>query len=114
VTSASAAACLRSARELLSHLISRLGRAGLTAASTRPGLLAALDQHIAAVRDALGDGWRIPSVTALAGYAAGLRDRAAEHRWEVPAADEVEWTFAPWPVLRIVAVCALADQAGAA
>lgn len=94
--------------------MSWLGRGGLAAASVRPGLLAAVDQHIAAVRDVLTDGWRIPSITALAAYAAGLRDRAAEHRWKVPASDEVDWTFAPWPVLRIVAVCALATQAGAA
>ena len=92
--------------------MARLGLGGLAAAASRPGLLAAVDQHAAAVRDTLSDGWRLPSAAALAGYAAGLRDRAAEHRWVVPVAEEVDWSFAEWPVVRLVAVCALARQAG--
>jgi hypothetical protein len=114
VTSAFAAARVRAAREHLVHLASRLGRGGIAAAHSRPGLLAALDQHTAAIRDRLGDGWRVPSAAALAGYAAGLRDRAAEHSWTVPSSDEIDWAFAEWPVLRFVAVCALAREAGVA
>jgi hypothetical protein len=105
---------LRAARDYLIRLVTQLGRAGLAAAAARPGLLAALDQHRAAVRDVLTDGWRIPSATALAAYATGLRDRGAEHCWAVPREDEVDWTFADWPVLRLLAVCALAREAGIA
>jgi hypothetical protein len=113
VTSAPAAR-LRAASEHLRQLASRLGRAGLAAASSRPGLLAALDQHRAAVRDTLGDGWRVPTAAALAGYAAGVRDWATEHRWVVPTVDEIDWANASWPVLRLVAVCDLAGDAGVA
>jgi hypothetical protein len=83
VTSASAAR-LRAAREHLVHLVSRLGRGGISAARSRPGLLAAPD------------------------------DRAAEHSWTAPSADEIDWSFAEWPVLRLLAVCALARESGVA
>ncbi len=114
MTSSSATAHLRAAREHLVQLICRFGRGGLAAAAARPWLLAAVDQHRAAIRDTLGDGWRLPSVAALAGYAAGLRDRGVEHLWSVPDTKEFDWTFADWPVVRMLAVCSLAREAGVA
>jgi hypothetical protein len=37
-----------------------LGTAGMAAARQVPALLAILDQHAAAVRDSVGDGWAVP------------------------------------------------------
>lgn len=114
VTSAPGAARRPAARQFLTDLAALLGRGGLAVAAATPGLLAAIDQHAAAIRDTIGDGWRVPGAAALAGYAQGLRDRGAAHLWEVPSADQVHWPTAEWPVLRLVAVCALARQAGIA
>jgi len=111
-SAASAAARLRAARQHLTDLVSRLGNGGLAAAAAMPALRGAIDQHAAAIRDTISDGWRVPGVAALAGYAAGMRDRGSEHCWQVPAAEDVHWPTADWPVLRLVAVCWLARQAG--
>lgn len=99
---------LAAARAALAELAHRLGTPGLAAAATRPGLLAEVDQHAAALRDLLGDGVRPPSPIALAGYAEGLRDTAADLGWQVPTADGADWARAPWLLVRLVAVCQLA------
>lgn len=65
-----------------------------------PGLLAAVDQHAAAVRDA------IPLEPGhLADYLLGFLDELHEQGWR-PSDPE------PFPVLRLMAVCWLAEQAG--
>jgi hypothetical protein len=93
----------------LADLAHGLGTAGLAAARALPGLLAEVDQHAAAVRDRLTGGVRHPGPVALAGYAQGLRAGAASSGWRAPAPHEVDWSRAPWPLLRLLAVCQLAE-----
>ncbi|WP_257900991.1 DUF6401 family natural product biosynthesis protein [Saccharothrix obliqua] len=74
------------------------------------GVLAAVDQHAAAVRDILAVG--APAAAAavlLAGYAKGVLDEAAAVGWRLPPV--VEWPTADWTTLRLAAVCALARNA---
>lgn len=95
-----------SARSTLARLTASVGSAGLAAAAARPGLLAMVDQHAAAVRDSL-DGDRRPlSPAALAGYAEGVRAAALEHGWST--AGQADWTEPDWLNTRLLAVCALA------
>ena len=56
------------ARTVLIGLMAGLGEPGLAAAAGCAGLTAALDQHAASVRDALGDPAGGPSAVALAGH----------------------------------------------
>jgi hypothetical protein len=99
---------LAAARAALAELAHRVGTPGLAAAAALPGLLAAIDQHAAALRDLLGDGTRPPSPIGLAGYADGLRDMAGDLGWQLPQPDQVKWARAPWLLVRLVAVCQLA------
>lgn len=96
-----------SARSTLAVLAAWVGTAGLAEAAARPGLLALVDQHAAAVRDSL-DGDRRPlTAAALAGYAEGVRVAALEHGWQPPAGP-VDWTTPDWLLTRLLAICALA------
>ncbi|MEU8300167.1 DUF6401 family natural product biosynthesis protein [Micromonospora sp. NPDC048909] len=100
-----------SARSTLAALTVAVGAAGLAAAAERPGLLALVDQHAAAVRDSL-DSDRLPlTVAALAGYAEGVRAAALEHGWQPPAGP-VDWSDPDWLLTRLLAVCALARPLG--
>ncbi|WP_422739468.1 DUF6401 family natural product biosynthesis protein [Micromonospora sp. WMMD729] len=104
---AAAPTAVDSARSSLAALTVAVGTAGLAAAAARPGLLALIDQHAAAVRDSL-DGDRRPLTAAtLAGYAEGVRAAALEHGW-TPPRGSVDWSAPEWPLARLVAVCALA------
>ncbi|MEH1166118.1 DUF6401 family natural product biosynthesis protein [Micromonospora sp. CPCC 205539] len=96
-----------SARSSLAALTVSVGTVGLAAAARRPGLLALVDQHAAAVRDSL-DGDRRPlTVATLAGYAEGVRAAGLEHGW-APPSGPVDWSEPQWLLTRLVAVCALA------
>ena len=100
-----------SARTTLAMLSASIGTGGLAAAAARPGLLAEVDQHAAAVRESL-DGDRRPlSAAALAGYAEGVRAAALEHGWQPPTA--VDWSAPDWLLTRLLAVCALTRSLGA-
>ncbi|MFC0005411.1 DUF6401 family natural product biosynthesis protein [Micromonospora siamensis] len=95
-----------SARSTLALLTASVGTAGMAAAAARPGLLASVDQHAAAVRDSL-DGDRRPlTPAALAGYAEGVRSAARQHGWWPPA-DADWWAEPDWTLTRLLAVCAL-------
>ena len=86
----------------------RLGRAGMAAMRAVPGLLAAVDQHAAQVRDCLADRrGRLHPVT-LAAYADGVADAAVAKGWSI---DELlgDWSVASWPSVRLLAVCVLAE-----
>lgn len=103
------------AQDLLDTVMARVGVDGLCAALAHPGLLAAVDQHATAVREALHHAGRGVDPVGLAGYARSIL-AAAERmgRW-VPQPGEavapgLDWTAAPWHILRLVAVCALADD----
>jgi Family of unknown function (DUF6401) len=107
-----AAARREAAQVTLTGLMTRLGETGLAAAAGLPGLLAEVDQHAAAVIEALcGDGRPLGPV-ALAGYAAGVRDAATERGWQVPAGERLAWSRADWPAVRLIAVCDIARAAG--
>ncbi|NUT91788.1 MAG: hypothetical protein HOY78_07125 [Saccharothrix sp.] len=96
-----------SARRFLDRLGAEIGMA--TAVLAPVGVVAAIDQHAASVRDILAYG--TPTAAAailLAGYARGVLDEAATHGWTLPSI--VEWTRADWTTLRLAAVCDLARR----
>ncbi|MEU1688826.1 DUF6401 family natural product biosynthesis protein [Micromonospora sp. NPDC005707] len=94
------------ARSSLTTLTAAVGTTGLAAAAANPGLLAAVDQHAAAVRDSLDGDRRLLTVAALAGYAEGVRDAAREHGWQPPV-EPVDWSEPDWLLTRLLAVCLL-------
>jgi Family of unknown function (DUF6401) len=100
------------AKSTLNGLMIWLGEPGLAAAGTLPGLMALVDQHAAAVRDALGDPADGLSAVSLAGYAAGVRDALIEADWRVPAVAEQDWSRPEWPTVRLLAICVLARSHG--
>ncbi len=74
-----------------------------------PGLLAAVDQHAAQVRDSLADRrGRLHPIT-LAAYADGVADAAIARGWSIKELSERDWTAASWPSVRLLAVCVLAE-----
>jgi hypothetical protein len=104
-----------SARRLLAQLHDRIGLPGLAAAGVVPGLVAAVDQHAAAVRDILSFGVEgsatVLGTVLLAGYAKGLIDQARELGWHFGAPTMLTgWTTADWITARLLAVCELARR----
>ncbi|WP_092375533.1 DUF6401 family natural product biosynthesis protein [Micromonospora phaseoli] len=95
-----------SARSRLVALANAVGLDGMAAANSLPGLLAAVDQHAAAVRDSLHGDRRPLSAAALAGYSEGVRSAAGEHGWQAPSGP-IDWAEADWVLLRLLSVCAL-------
>ncbi|NIL40775.1 hypothetical protein HCB17_06035 [Salinispora arenicola] len=95
------------ARSTLSTLSATVGTDGMAAASARPGLLALVDQHAAAVRESLGGDRRPLTVAALAGYTEGIRAAAREHDWQQPT-ETIDWAAPDWLLTRLLAVSALA------
>lgn len=100
-----------SARRTLDRLHEQLG-AGLLTAAAVPGLMAAIDQHSAAVRDIVTLGVEgsaaVAGVVLLAGYASGVLDQAKELGWRLSL--PADWTHADWFTSRLLAVCALAKR----
>jgi len=112
-----AAATTTRAYATIDDLMARVGVDGLTAALTNPGLLAAVDQQAASVRESIRRSRRQLSLEALASYAGSVT--AAVHRGgrRLPEPGEavapaLDWDTAPRYLLRLVAVCAIAEQAG--
>jgi hypothetical protein len=102
---------------LLDEMMARVGVDGLAAALTDPGVLAQVDQHAAAVRDALRDAGRRPNAAGLAAYAKSIEFAAARAGRRLPEPGEAHttgagWLSADWHQLRLVAVCAMADANG--
>ena len=100
---------------VLDDLMARVGVDGLTAALANPGLLAVVDQHAAAVRESVRRSGRVLDADSLAGYATSVT--AAVHRSgrELPEpgeAERVDWTRADWHLIRLAAVCAIAEEYG--
>ena len=99
------------ARRALAQLDTHIGRHGMAAAATRPELVAAIDQHAAAVRDILAvgvDGPATLGAVSLAGYARGLLDHARANGR--PIRVPLEWSGADWVTTRLLAVCDLARR----
>src|SRR5262245_22353662 len=91
------------ARASLAELSTVLGRPGLAATATRPDVTAKVDQHTAAIREALAAGDKPIDPIALAGYAAAIRDAAQQRGDRLD-----DWSRPTWTQLRLLAVCALA------
>lgn len=105
------------AQKVLDDLMARVGVDGLTAALANPGLLACVDQHAAAVREAVRRSGRRISVQTLAAY--GISVIAAVHRAgrTLPAPGQadlpgVDWLRPEWHLLRLIGVCAIAEERG--
>jgi hypothetical protein len=104
---AAARAALRSAHASLTELHDTVGVTGLDAADANPGLMAAVDQHTAGIRDSLNSDVRPLSAVLLAAYAEGVRDAAFTHGWRPPVG-MIDWSESDWVLRRLLAVCALA------
>ena len=113
----SAAPAVDPARALLDEMMARVGVDGLAAALGDTGLLAQVDQHAAAVRDALHSAGREIDAEGLASYARSIV--AAAHRMGRPVPEPGQayvsgtaWLAAEWHLMRLVAVCMIAESTG--
>jgi hypothetical protein len=102
---------------LLDDMMARVGVDGLVAAMADPGLLAQVDQHAAAVRDALAEAGRAVDAEGLASYARSIEAAARRMGRPVPVAGQAyvsgaAWHAAEWHFIRLVAVCSIAESAG--
>ena len=105
------------ARALLDEMMARVGVDGLAAALGDAGLLAQVDQHAAAVRDALRDAGRAVDAAGLAAYATSIVAAAVRMGRPVPEPGHayvsgIAWLSAEWHLMRLVAVCMIAESAG--
>jgi len=103
------------ATAVLDETMARVGVDGLIAAYTDPAVLALIDQHAAAVRDALAASGRSADADGLASYARSITFAARRAGRAVPAPGAAPrtpaaWLTADWHLLRLVAVCAIADE----
>ena len=116
ISATAAAPLLDPATALLDEMMARVGVDGLAAALADPGLLARVDQHAAAIRDALEDAGRDLDVAALAAYAKSIAASAVRMGRSLPEPGEAPmslaaWLTADWHLHRLVAVCAIAVDA---
>lgn len=93
---------------VLDDIMARVGVDGLVAALENPGLMAAVDQHVASVRDSLASSGLTIDEVPLAGYASSVAAAAVRIGRELPDPATMDWTRASWFQLRLMAVCALA------
>jgi hypothetical protein len=115
ISAAADAVLLDPAVASLDEMMARVGVDGIAAALADPGLLALVDQHAAAVRDALEEADRPFSADSLASYAKSIVFSARRMGRFVPAAGEApvrcaDWMAADWHLLRLVAVCLMAEE----
>ena len=89
-----------------------VGVDGLVEALSSPGLLARVDQHAAAVRESITSAGKPIDPVSLAGYARSVLAVHERHGRELPTPATVNWSDPDWTVLRLVAVCSLADAEG--
>ena len=116
ISAAVAGPLLDPATALLDEMMARVGVDGLAAAFADPGLLARVDQHAAAIRDALDDAGRDLDAESLAAYAKSIAAAAVRMGRTLPSPGEAPtspaaWLTADWHHLRLVALCLLADEA---
>lgn len=104
------------ARTALDNLMAWVGVDGLVAAYATPGVLAELDQHTVAVRQAIAAAGREVDAVTLNRYARSIVAAAERTGRPLPepslAGTDTQWARAGWHLLRLVAVCALADEVG--
>ena len=116
VSAAPAVSPSDSARALLDEMMARVGVDGLAAALGDAGLLAQVDQHAAAVRDALHHAGREADAEGLASYARSIVAAADRMGRPVPQPGQAyvsgtAWLAAEWHLMRLVAVCMIAESA---
>jgi hypothetical protein len=104
------------ARALLDEMMARVGVDGLAAAFGDAGLLAQIDQHAAAVRDALQHAGREVDAAGLASYAKSIAAAAVRMSRPLPEPGHAPltgtaWLAAEWHLMRLVAVCLIAETA---
>jgi Family of unknown function (DUF6401) len=102
---------------LLDEMMARVGVDGLAAALGDAGLLAQVDQHAAAVRDALHHAGRAVDAEGLASYARSIVAAADRMGRPVPQPGHAyvsgtAWLTAEWHLMRLVGVCMIAESAG--
>ncbi|MEV0897411.1 DUF6401 family natural product biosynthesis protein [Actinoplanes sp. NPDC049802] len=112
---ATSTAAVRPAGIYLDEMMARVGVDGLAAAFAEPALLAKIDQHAAAVRDALHDAGRTTDAEGLAAYARAIAAGAVRAGRPLPEPGfapvaVAEWLAAGFPLLRVVAVCMIAES----
>lgn len=100
----------------LDEIMARVGVDGITAAYANAGLLAAVDQHAAAVRESLRGAGRGIDAPALAAYGRSIAAAARRAGRFLPDPGgahvaAMDWLAAEWHLLRLVAVCMLAEDA---
>jgi len=105
------------ARLLLDEMMARVGVDGLVAAHGDAGLLAEVDQHAAAVRESLHHAGREVGAEGLAAYAKSIAAAAIRVGRPLPAPGHgpltgTAWLTAEWHLMRLVAVCLIAEAAG--
>jgi hypothetical protein len=105
------------ARVLLDEMMARVGVDGLAAALGDAGLLAQVDQHAAAVRDSLLAAGREVDAEGLAAYAKSIAAAAVRMGRPLPEPGHAPmtgtaWLAAEWHLMRLVAVCLIAETGG--
>lgn len=100
---------MTSAQSALDELMAMVGVDGLIAAMQRPGLLAHIDQHVAAIRENLAGAGRPVDPMSLARYAASILLAASQRGCPLTRITTIDWRTADWYLLHLVAICALAD-----
>jgi hypothetical protein len=98
------------ARLYLDRVMALVGVDGLAEALAAPGLLAQIDQHAAAVRNSLWSADKDLNPISLAGYARSVLAVHQRHGRPTPEPSSVDWANPGWTVLRLVAVCSLAES----
>jgi hypothetical protein len=106
------------AREALDDLMAWVGVDGMVAALRVPGLLAEVDQHAAAVRDAIAASDQEVDALTLNRYARSVVAAATRMGRPLPeptpgGTAETLWDCADWHLVRLVAVCAVAVEVDA-
>jgi hypothetical protein len=102
------------AHAVLDEMMARVGVDGLAAALGDPGLLAQVDQHAAAVRASLHHAGRAVDATGLAAYARSVAAAATRMGRPLPEPGHAyisgsAWLSAEWHLVRLVAVCMIAE-----
>jgi hypothetical protein len=105
------------AHAVLDEMMARVGVDGLAAALADAGLLAQVDQHAAAVRESLQQAGRVVDGAGLAAYARSVAAAAVRMGRPLPEpgyayVSGTAWLSAEWHLMRLVAVCMIAEAEG--
>ena len=105
------------AHAVLDEMMARVGVDGLAAALGDAGLLAQVDQHAAAVRESLEQAGRAVDAPGLAAYARSVAAAAVRMGRPLPEPGHAyvsgtAWLSAEWHLMRLVAVCMVAEAEG--